>query len=297
MLARWGMLYNQKLAHRYGRAPNDQCPRCGQPDSVGHLLGGCIETQALRTARHDQAVKIIHKAISKNALAGRFTIMDAGAEADLPEGVAGKRLPAWLFRPGADAEKGIRLRPDILLVSCPARGATYPNEEQALEPEQDETKTIHIIEVGYGSDLSTEQKESEKHQQHQELEALLKKANPENTVARHTIILGRTGAIPTSLSTLLQSTVAHLSKAEALKVGRKLCKHAVQYVEKFVWARRAAAAQTSSQANQHSGAGAGAGAAAGRAPALHRDPSQNKTKTKTQQQPDQRRQRKRKDPP
>jgi ribonuclease HI len=266
MLARWGMLYNQKLAHRYGRAPNDQCPRCGQPDSVGHLLGGCIETQALRTARHDQAVKTIHRAISKNTLAGRFTIMDAGAEADLPEGVAGKRLPAWLFSPGADAEKGIRLRPDILLVSCPARGATYPNEERALEPEQDETKTIHIIEVGYSSDLSTEQKESEKHQQHQELEALLKKANPENTVARHTIILGRTGAIPNSLTTLLQSTVAHLSKAEALKVGRKLCKHAVQYVEKFVWARRAAAAQASSQPNQHTGAGAGGGSSSSSSP-------------------------------
>ena len=97
MLARWGMLWNQKLAHRYGKAPHDNCPRCGQPDSVGHLLGGCTETQGLRTARHDQAVKIIQRAISKSALKGQFTIMDAGAAADLPEGVAGKRLPGWLL--------------------------------------------------------------------------------------------------------------------------------------------------------------------------------------------------------
>ena len=128
------------------------------------------------------------------------------------------------------------------------------------------------------------EKEGEKHQQHEQLEQLLRQGNPGSTVSRHTLILGRTGAIPTSLFTLLGSTLTTLSKSEIQRVGRKLSRHAVQYIEKFVWARRAAAAQS---------AGEGGGLAAGQEAALPRDPSQ----FKTQQQPHQGRPRKRQDPP
>jgi ribonuclease HI len=255
MLARWGLLWNQKLAHRYGKAPTDSCPQCGQPDSVGHLLGGCDETQGIRTARHDQAVKIIQRAISKGALQGRFTIMDAGAAEDLPEDVAGKRLPEWLFQQGQDRLTGVCLRPDILLVSCPSLDKTRPGDERKAPPEREEAKTIHIIEVGYSSDLSMDIKESEKHRQHEELEKLLKRGNPEGTVTRHTIILGRTGAIPASLFTLLGAGVGLLPKPKIQQVGRKLCKHAVQFIEKFTWARQAAAAprQNNHQHNHQPG--------------------------------------------
>ena len=42
--ARWGQLYNNKLAFRYRKAPNPLCPACKtDTDSVGHLLGGCQE--------------------------------------------------------------------------------------------------------------------------------------------------------------------------------------------------------------------------------------------------------------
>jgi hypothetical protein len=257
---------------------------------VGHLLGGCDETQGIRTARHDQAVKIIQRAISKGALQGRFTIMDAGAAEDLPQDVAGKRLPEWLFQQGQDRLTGVCLRPDILLVSCPSLDKTRPGDESKAPPEREEAKTIHIIEVGYSSDLSMDIKESEKHRQHEELEKLLKRGNPAGTVTRHTIILGRTGAIPASLFTLLGAGVGLLPKPKIQQVGRKLCKHAVQYIEKFTWARQAAAATR--QHNQQPGEGGGR--AAGRAAAAPpRDPSQHQP----QHQPDRRRPQKRKDPP
>ena len=41
--------------------------------------------------------------------------MDAGQAADLPEGVAGKRLPPWIL-PKVDNETRRKLRPDILII-------------------------------------------------------------------------------------------------------------------------------------------------------------------------------------
>ena len=50
--------------------------------------------------------------------------MDVGQAADLPEGVAGKRLPPWIL-PKVDNETRGKLRPDILIIEglehCPAR--------------------------------------------------------------------------------------------------------------------------------------------------------------------------------
>jgi len=47
--------------------------------------------------RHDEATKLLQKAIKISRLGGFFTIMDAGAAEDLPGDVQGKLLPAWLF--------------------------------------------------------------------------------------------------------------------------------------------------------------------------------------------------------
>ena len=46
---------------------------------------------------------------------GCNTIINAGQAADLPEGVAGKRLPSWIL-PKVDNETRGKLRPDILII-------------------------------------------------------------------------------------------------------------------------------------------------------------------------------------
>ena len=97
--ARWGQLWNQRLAHRYGMAPTPNCPLCGCIDSVGHMLGGCEHptARAMKISRHDGAVKLIQQAISKSPKGGWYTVMDAGKDSDLPDDVTGKRLPDWLL--------------------------------------------------------------------------------------------------------------------------------------------------------------------------------------------------------
>ena len=65
--------------------------------------------------RHDQAVPMILKTKKNGKKGGRYTIMDAGQAADLPEGVAGKRLPPWIL-PKVDNETRRKLHPDILII-------------------------------------------------------------------------------------------------------------------------------------------------------------------------------------
>ena len=93
------------------------CPLCGLPDGGSHTMTGCqnAHLKALYIRRHDDAVKIILKTIGKGSKGGCYTIMDAGRAIDLPEEVAGKRLPSWLM-PNMDESERIKLRPDILIL-------------------------------------------------------------------------------------------------------------------------------------------------------------------------------------
>jgi hypothetical protein len=99
----WGLIWNRKSAVRFrkggrqGVVPDDtSCPLCGQPDSTGHILGGCSRTdmQGCYIKRHDQAVKLVCKAIAKGQYSGCFTIMDAGRAEELPTCVACRRVNA-----------------------------------------------------------------------------------------------------------------------------------------------------------------------------------------------------------
>ena len=122
--AMWGYLWNNKLAFRYSMAKSPNCPLCGEPDSTGHMLGGCLhpEAQAMTIARHDGAVKIIQKPMNTSNLGGFYTTMDVGKASDLPEGVSSK---PWLF-PSTESlskedrdqqdKKRSKLRPDILVI-------------------------------------------------------------------------------------------------------------------------------------------------------------------------------------
>ena len=69
----------------------------------------------LNILRHDQAVAMILKTKKNGKKGGCNTIINAGQAADLPEGVAGKRLPSWIL-PKVDNETRGKLRPDILII-------------------------------------------------------------------------------------------------------------------------------------------------------------------------------------
>ncbi len=83
---RFGQLWNMKIAYRQqrpyfpglGPPQSDRCPHCGQPDSGGHILGGCMKPtfKAMYIHRHDPAMRLILKAISKGNHGGYHTIAD-----------------------------------------------------------------------------------------------------------------------------------------------------------------------------------------------------------------------------
>ena len=56
--------------------------------------------------------------------------MDVGQAADLPEGIAGKRLPPWI-QPKVDNETRGKLRPDILIIEG-LDSTTVPQENTSV---------------------------------------------------------------------------------------------------------------------------------------------------------------------
>ena len=94
------------------------CPLYHRPGGGTNTLSGCQHPRMKSPyilQRHDQAVKMILKII-KNLKGGCYTIMDVGQAMDLPEGVAGKRLPPWLL-PKVDKETRGQIRPGILTIN------------------------------------------------------------------------------------------------------------------------------------------------------------------------------------
>ena len=158
--------------------------------------------------------------------------MDAGPLADLPPGVDGKRLPAWLMLPGLTDEERAKLRPDVFIIKgfpTPAKDAPDLQIWQALL--HSALATFHIFEAGYGNDTNQEDKDLEKQAQHAKLLALLTQIFGAHRVHLHTVPLGRCGAIPASLKKTLIDLGFTAAKAD--KCTHKLHVHAVQWVEKM----------------------------------------------------------------
>jgi len=192
--ARWGRLWNKKLAYRWGKpygtcptpATSDMCPICRETqDGASHILAGCKAFKGHYIARHDKAVQLIGKGVSKGSLGGHKLVMDAGAEAKLPPGVS-KQLPQQLRPPHLTPLQWTKYRPDLAIIP-----------QQYLLPGAipDGFHPIHLVEVGYCSDTRHETKAAHKREQHAALINLLKQQGYK--VDLTTITLGTTGTIPT----------------------------------------------------------------------------------------------------
>ena len=230
--ARWGHLWNRKLAYRYKMARNDNCPLCGHHDSVGHLLGSCSHPTAvaMRIARHDGAVRKLQKHLSKCSMRGFFTIMDACALADLPPEVQSKRIPTWLL-PQVEPDTLRRMRPDLLIIE--GLKEPSPATDPALIHQQlcSGKYTFHILEVGYCCDTNQEDKDLEKQQQHATLRDLLAAEFPTARIKYYTVPLGRAGAIPASLVPTLKDL--GLTSCKATFIAEDLHIHALQCLEQM----------------------------------------------------------------
>jgi hypothetical protein len=142
--------------------------------------------------RHDQAVKIVQRSITKGGLGGTYMIMDAGKLEDLPDTVQRKTLPEELRPLAIPSEQWRKMRPDLLII---------PGLTTNETPMQGTHYCITVIEIGYCSDTNHHIKIRAKEQQHAELITALRGNG--HTVTSHTITLGTTGTILTSLKTTL----------------------------------------------------------------------------------------------
>ena len=100
-------LWNMKLAYMQRRPylpgfpmpRSDRCRHCHQPDSGGHILGGCGHgvMKSLYISRHDEAMRKVLKAINRGRHGSYLKIADIGRDiltSDL--GIVSARVPGWL---------------------------------------------------------------------------------------------------------------------------------------------------------------------------------------------------------
>ena len=177
-----------------GLPVSSKCPLCPLEDGCTHILSGCAhpDMKSHYISRHNQAVLLIHKAISQGGLGGSFCVVDATKASKTPVGAESNRLPPWLL-PDLTTAKRNKLRPDILLiqglptVNAQRFGNLTRQQQQAIHG----TSQIHLIEVGYASNTRYTEKLAEKLQQHAELIGLLRDQGWK--VQCHGVVLG-TGA-------------------------------------------------------------------------------------------------------
>ena len=132
---RYGQLWNTKLAFvqrrtylpGYPLPRSDRCPHCRQPDSGGHILGGCGHRvmKSLYISHHDGAMRKILKAINHRKHGSFLKIADIGRDELIHDlGVVSKRIPGWLISDATllecdlPLERRHVLRPDILLIEA-----------------------------------------------------------------------------------------------------------------------------------------------------------------------------------
>ena len=77
---RAGSLWNQKIAHKCGKAKNPKCPICPNQDGCSHIVSGCSHPtmKNLYSERHNRLGRIVLKAVSKGSRGGELMMADVG---------------------------------------------------------------------------------------------------------------------------------------------------------------------------------------------------------------------------
>ena len=207
---RFGQLWNMKLAFRQGRPylpgwplpRSDKCPHCRQPDSGGHILGGCNHRvmKSLYISRHDEAMRKVLKHINQGKHGAFLKIADIGrSELTNDLGVLDKRTPTWLLADGTLqtcgllASKRSVLRPDLFIIEVtqeeqltytsledhPLLSTTVRNRRRPASQRDSRQgprtqaairqRKVWVLEGGYTSDTRYLDKIREKEEQHKTL--------------------------------------------------------------------------------------------------------------------------------
>ena len=151
---------------------------CKNPDCGTHVLGACTHrlVKGLYIERHNEAVATAGKAIMEAAKGGCLAVLmaDAGWHGKVSGLSVESRFLSQVLR---DVPKSMlrRMHPDMLLIEKHTGDDVLPTLH--LEhPLHRRCCRVHVVEVGFCTEVAYAQKHKEKCEQHRTLLDLLKKA-------------------------------------------------------------------------------------------------------------------------
>ena len=229
---RYGLLPTNKLLHRYKKVPTHHCPLCGQDDGGHHAVSGCRQLSEPVTLRHNTAASTIVEAINAGTKGGQLIAADVGINKrrrlkGLPQLNVHRGVPAEVLPPAMPARVKDHLKthsiPDALLYN-------YDRKKRQRQ--------YTVVEVKYCRDTRPEDQEARAAQQHAELVATLREYDPSAVVKQCNLMLGVSGAMPTS-------TIRHLREDLGVEgtaldsLLKQLHLTAIEHLEKIWRYRRA----------------------------------------------------------
>lgn len=240
MRFRWGHLWNMKPARRYRirglthHYRRGTCPLRNAPDSGGHIMGECthLVMKSRYMQRHDGA-DIFKNACRQVHLGAIMPSWMLRRATDLPEDVASKRVPYWLW---TRASLGpVPSRPDMVIVEGIAARHVGAQGNPVVQHLQNRSICkVHIIAVGYTVDTRYEAKFASKRLQHASLVAGLRRQGV--IVHQHVIILGSGGAVYQGTVDSLKPLGIHGDDLN--RCFSKLLSHTATTAQSIVMARR-----------------------------------------------------------
>jgi len=255
MKYRLGVLFNNKLAQRFGYSVTPKCSVCPGDDSALHILSGCQHptTSKMITERHNKAGRLVAQAVAKGEYGANIVFTDIGSAeklatdaVTLPVEATNRTLPAWLLESLPEGRRTSCTRPDLILVTpsttCPPAhdNATIP----ALIPARN--RDIRLVEIKYCEDTQPKGQLEHAQTQHSELIDNLKAKGCCAAVHLHVILIGVAGTIyiPHTLEALKRLGLDHL---HATQLACRLNVHSCAYAHKLAGTRYALAAATQQQ--------------------------------------------------
>ena len=214
------------------------CPGASPPlDTAGHVLGSCAfpPFPAMRIARHNKALVLLHACIYQGSLGSCYTLMDATSLAHVPVGVSGTRLPLWML-PRSTTAVRVKFRPDLLMiVGLPTSQAPTRRLSATAFKALQAKCIVHLVELTYTHDTCYHDTLLRKEDQHALLVSTLTAAGW-RVHPVHIVLLGTYGTIFSMIKPILR----HLGVTghAVAPLLRSLHVHAVTVAWSMVCARR-----------------------------------------------------------
>ena len=151
--------------------------------------------KGLYIERHNEAVAAMGKAIMEGAKGGCLTVLvaDAGWHGKVTGLCAKSRIPSQVL-PGVPEDALCRMRPDLLLLERDSNDNVSLTLEDLQHPQHRRRCKVHVIEVGYCTELAYAEKFKEKYGQHSSLLEHLRNSGYAD-MELHLLIFGSTGGM------------------------------------------------------------------------------------------------------